>query len=66
MRHPIQCIIPPYMLEQLARSTNGKVRDQAIAGLSQAAAVRAVRSFAQKVPGMMAVPSPSASKNRLI
>ena len=66
MRHPIQCIIPPYMLEQLARSANGKVRDQAIAGLSQAAAVRAVRSFAQKVPGMMAVPSPSASKNRLI
>ena len=55
MRHPIQCIIPPYMLERLARSANVKVRDQAIAGLSQAAAVRAVRAFAQNVPGMMAV-----------
>jgi hypothetical protein len=55
VRHPIQCIIPPYMLERLARSANVKVRDQAIAGLSQAAAVRAVRAFAQRVPGMMAV-----------
>ena len=66
VRQPIQCIIPPYMLEQLARSADRKIRDQAIAGLSQAAAVRAVRAFAQKVPGMMAMPSPSATKNRLI
>ena len=65
-RHPIQCIIPPYMLEQLARSADPKVREQAIGGLSQSAAVRAVRTFAQKVPGMMAMPSPSATKNRLI
>ena len=65
-RHPIQCIIPPYMLEQLARSTNAGVRDQAIAGLSRSAAVRAVRAFAQNVSGMMAVPSPAGTKNRLI
>ncbi len=64
-RHPIQCIIPPYMLEELARSPDRKIRDQAIAGLSQSAAVRAVRAFAQKEPGMMAMPSPSATKNRL-
>ena len=32
-RHPVQCIIPPYMLERLARSANVRVRDQAIAGL---------------------------------
>ena len=66
MRHPIQCIIPPYMLERLTQSANVKVRDHAITGLSQAAAVRAVRAFAQRVPGMMAVPSPAATKNRLI
>ena len=65
-RHPIQCIIPPYMLERLARSANARVRDQAIAGLSQSAAVRAVRAFAQNAPGMMAVPSPAATKNRLV
>jgi len=66
VRHSIQCIIPPYMLEQLSRSADPRVRDQAIVGLSQAAAVRAVRAFAQRVPGMMAVPSPSGTKTRLI
>lgn len=62
----VHCIIPPYMLEQLARSEKAKVRDQAIAGLTRSAAVRAVRAFAQQVPGMMAVPSPTATKNRLV
>jgi len=65
-RHPIQCIIPPYMLEQLARSADPRVREQAIAGLTRSAAVRAVRAFAQNVPGMMAVWSPTAAKNRLV
>jgi len=54
------------MLERLAGSAEAKVRDRAIAGLSRSAAVRAVRAFAQGVPGMMAVPSPAASKNRLV
>ena len=65
-RSSIQCIVPPYMLERLAGSADAKVRDRAIAGLSRSAAVRAVRAFAQGVPGMMAVPSPAASKNRLV
>jgi len=65
-RRSIQCIIPPYMLEHLARSANVVLRDHAIAGLSTAAAVRAVRAFAQNMPRMMAVPSPAATKNRLI
>lgn len=63
---PIRCIVPPYMLERLARSADPEVRDLAIAGLSRGAAVRAVRAFAQGVPGMMAVPSPAATKNRLV
>ena len=65
-RDPIQCIVPPYMLEQMARSADPLVRDRAISGLSQSAAVRAVRAFAQRVPGMMAVPSPAATKTRLV
>ena len=65
-RHPIQCIVPPYMLEQMARSPNAQVRELAIAGLSRSAAVRAVRAFAQDMPGMMAVPSPEATKHRLV
>jgi Zn-dependent metalloprotease len=62
----IRCIVPPYMLERLARSADPETRDLAIAGLSRGAAVRAVRAFAQGVPGMMAVPSPAATKNRLV
>jgi Zn-dependent metalloprotease len=65
-RRPIQCIVPPYMLERLCRSADPAVRDRAIAGLSGAAAVRAVRAFAQRMPGMMALPSPAATKHRLV
>jgi len=65
-RSSIQCIVPPYMLDRLTHSADAKVRGRAIAGLSRSAAVRAVRAFAQEIPGMMAVPSPAASKNRLI
>ncbi|MCX7403651.1 MAG: M4 family metallopeptidase [Planctomycetia bacterium] len=65
-RSPIQCIVPPYMLDHLSRSSNTKVRDRAIAGISKSAAVRAVRAFARDMPGMMAVSSPAATKNRLV
>ena len=66
-RSPLQCIVPPYMLERLARCEDGGIRDRAIAAIARSAAVRAVRSFAaQGVPGMMAVPSPTARKHRLV
>jgi len=65
-RQPIQCIVPPYMLERLARSPDPAVRERAIVGLSGSAAVRAVRAFAQNMPGMMALPSPAAAKHRLV
>ena len=65
-RDPVQCIIPPYMLEHLARSADPRLRDLAIAGISRAASVRAVRAFAQGTALMMAVPSPQGRKNRLV
>ena len=65
-RHPVQCIIPPYMLEHMARSDDPQVRQLAISGLTRSAAVRAVRAFAQDMPALMAVPSPAAGKLRLI
>ena len=65
-RHPIQCIIPPYMTEHLARSEDPKVRERALASLAGAAAIRAVRAFAQQMPAMMASPSPAAAKHRLV
>ena len=65
-RHPIQCIIPPYMVEHMARSADPRVRDRALVTLSHAAAVRAVRAFAQQMPPMMAAPSPVGQKHRLV
>lgn len=65
-RHSIQCIIPPYMIEHMARSEDPRVRERAIVGLTHAAAVRAVRAFAQQIPAMMAARSPTGGKQRLV
>jgi Zn-dependent metalloprotease len=65
-RQPIQCIVPPYMVEHLARSENPRIRERAIVGLTHAAAVRAVRAFSQRMPTMMATASPSGRRHRLV
>src|SRR5262245_26309320 len=65
-RHPIQCIVPPYVTEQLAKSKNPKIRAMAIAHLSTAATMRALRVSAQAMPSLMAAMSPDGGKQRLI
>ena len=65
-RHSIQCIIPPYMAEHMARSADPRVREQAMVGLARAAAVRAVRAFSQQLSPMMATRSPTGRKHRLV
>jgi Zn-dependent metalloprotease len=65
-RHPIQCIVPPYMVEHMARCADPRLREEALAHLARAAAIRAVRSFAQQMPTMMVAASPTGRKQRLI
>ncbi len=65
-RHPIQCIVPPYMVEHLARSADPQVRERALVDLARASAVRAVRSFAQQLPAMLVTASPTGRKHRLV
>lgn len=65
-RNPIQCIIPPYITEHMAKSDDPAVRDRAIAHLSTAATMRALREAAQAMPTLMASMSPSGQKHRLI
>jgi len=65
-RNPIQCIVPPYMTDQLTKSKNPKVRAMAIAHLSTAATMRALRVSAQAMPSLMAAMSPAGGKHRLI
>ena len=65
-RDPRQCIVPPYMVEFMARSVDPEVRERALVSLSHCAAVRAVRAFKQQLPMMLAVPSPAGRKHRLV
>ena len=65
-RSPLQCIIPPYMAEQMARAADPRIRAQALVSLAHATAVRAARSVAGEV-GRQAVAAPApAGRQRLV
>jgi Zn-dependent metalloprotease len=66
-RHcPLHCIVPPYMVDFMARSADPQIRERALVALAHCAAVRAVRAFAQQLPPMMATRSPAGRRHRLI
>jgi Zn-dependent metalloprotease len=65
-RDPVRCIIPPYMVEHLARSADPRIRERALADLARASAVRAVRAFAQRMPTLLASASPTGRRHRLV
>ena len=65
-RQPIQCIVPPYMVEHMARSADPQVRERALVDLARASAVRAVRTFSQRMPSLLAAASPTGRKHRLV
>ena len=47
MSPSVHWIVPPYIVEHMARSEDPHVRERAMVALAHAAAVRAVRAFAQ-------------------
>jgi Zn-dependent metalloprotease len=65
-RHPIQCIIPPYITEHLVQSPDPAVRSRAIANLKAAVAMRTARVMAQAMPTLMASMAPNRRKHRLV
>ncbi len=65
-RHALHCILPPYILEKLANSSDAKVRRLAIESIEQTAALRATRRILSTMPKMAASPSPQARKHRLV
>ena len=65
-RHPIQCIVPPYMVEHMARSADPQLRERALVDLARSSAVRAVRTFSQQMPALLATASPTGRKHRLV
>ncbi|MCE2726980.1 MAG: M4 family metallopeptidase [Planctomycetaceae bacterium] len=65
-RRPIQCIVPPYMVEHMARSADPKLRERAVVDMARSSAVRAVRTFSQQMPALLATASPTGRKHRLV
>ncbi len=65
-RRPLQCIVPPYMIEAMTRCGDPALRSRAVGSLACAAAIHAVRDLSQKMPSMMAVPSPTGRRHRLV
>jgi Zn-dependent metalloprotease len=65
-RQPVQCIVPPYMVEAMAHCADPAIRAGALVALAHCAAVRAVREFTARMPSMMVVPSPAGRKHRLV
>lgn len=65
-RNPIQCIIPPYVTDELAKSPDPVIRDRALGQLRNAARMRAMRVAAQAAPTLMAVLSPNEGKFRRV
>jgi Zn-dependent metalloprotease len=63
---PLHTIVPPYIVEHMCQSEDPRVRERALAALEHAAAVRAVRSFSQRLPMMLALPSPTGRRHRLV
>ncbi len=66
VRAPLQCIVPPYMAEQMTRAADPRIRERARVSLAHAAAVRAARGVARQVGRhAFATPSPPG-RQRLI
>jgi len=65
-RLPIQCIIPPYINDKLAQSTNPAVRARAIANIRAAATLRTQRVMSQAMPRLMVFAAPAKTKQRLV
>ena len=60
------CIIPPYVLDHLAQSSDAKIRQLAIDAIANSSSMRAVRATLAMMPAMAAIPSPAAKRHRLV
>jgi Zn-dependent metalloprotease len=62
----VHCILPPYVLDQLAKSSNPRIRRLAIEAIARSASLRATRTALAPFAAAIAAPSPEAGKNRLV
>jgi Zn-dependent metalloprotease len=65
-RFSLHCLIPPYILDVLSKSLDPAVRKLAVDAIEASATARAVRTTLSTLPQMAAIPSPAATKHRLV
>lgn len=49
-RDPLRCVVPPFILEKLAKSADGKLRDMALQNLQLGSHFRAHRAIVSALP----------------
>ena len=64
--NPLHCFVPPDVLDNLVTADDPEIREHAIETIRAASAVRAVRTTLARMPMMASIPSPVATKNRLV
>lgn len=65
-RNCLHCIVPPYVLNHMAESSDANIRKLAVEALMSGAEARAIRSTLASMPRMSAIPSPTGRKHRLV
>ena len=63
---PLQCIVPPYMADQMARSEDPEIRETARKMIATGSAARARRITLAGLARFAAIPSPAREKHRLV
>jgi Zn-dependent metalloprotease len=66
VHNPFHCVVPPYIVEKLTQSKNSKVRNAALASLSQDAQFRTERRMLSMAPQLSALGTGQLKKTRLV
>ncbi|HEX5050405.1 MAG TPA: M4 family metallopeptidase [Planctomycetota bacterium] len=64
--HGLHCILPPYVVDHMAKSADPAVRRLAMDTMQAGAAARAMRSVLATMPAMAAIPSVAGKKERRV
>lgn len=64
--NPLHCFVPPHVLDRLINSSDPEIRQNALEAIRVGSAARAIRATMARMPMMAAIPSPTATKNRLV
>lgn len=62
--NPIQCILPPYVLDHMSQSDDAAIRKLAVEAIARSATLRATRTAVSRFAGMMPVAAANARRNR--